>query len=524
MGIYLYLYRKQLRSRIKKLVEKPIALIYTLGILLYFLWLFSVFHNWIVQSGWGTPENFSRILCVFMLYLTPLNFASYARRKGLIFLPGDVQFLFPAPMNPKRHLIYAYGKTAVFGIVAGFLMVPLGVFWFHVSFGRMAAYFLICVVLEGFLEASIVILLYGNEKLGKEGLRFFGWVMYGILACFVLSALYLLYTEGFHWNVILRYFDGEWLGMIPVLGWILAVMRLILLGPTLMNLIGSLLYAITLLLMLYAAFRMKCTGQYYEDAMKFADDYQEALKRNRKGEVTFVGRTKKYRKIRMENRGSGASAVFYRQLLEYKKERFFIFGFITLVFLGAGLVIAWIALKGEFPLQTGVERYYVIPGVMMYLGFLFSGYRTRWDKELDHPYIYLIPDTPFKKMWYATGMDHIRAAVHGILLALPAMAGMKIALWYLPVYLLMQVSMNAVSLYASTVCRYVLGNVAGVQIQRLLQMFIAWFAVVLALPLILSVTYLTGIVWGLLAGSLYLMILAAVLAWAGSRCFARMES
>ena len=56
-------------------------------------------------------------------------------------------------------------------------------------------------------------------------------------------------------------------------------------------------------------------------------------------------------------------------------------------------------------------------------------------------------------MWYATVIDHIRAAVHGLLFVVPAMIGMRISWWYLPVYLVMQVCMNAVFLYSNTVCR-----------------------------------------------------------------------
>lgn len=523
MSMYFYLYRKLWMNRVKKLVRKPAALIYTIVIIAYFVWMFVMLNDWLVNSSYGTPRNLTRVLCVIALYLTPANFASYARRKGLIFLPSDVHFLFSAPVSPKWNLLYAYGKNLLLSLIVGAAIVPLGVYWFHVPLYKTLLYFIVGTVMEGILEACIVILLYGNERLGKDALRFFGWIMYAILACFVLVGVYLLYTEGFHWNVVLQYFDGEWISMIPVLGWSLAAMRLIILGPTLVNVVCTILYAVTFGVLLVMAVRMKCTGQYYEDAMKFADDYQEALKRSRKGEVAFVGRKKKYRReARVAYRGGGASAIFYRQLLEYKKERFFIFGFLTLVFLGAGLVLAWLAMSGDGSLQTGIGRYYLIPGVLMYLGFIFSSYKTRWGTELENPYVYLIPDTPFRKMWYATVIDHIRAAIHGVLFLVPVMVGLRIEWWYFPIYLLMQVCMNAVSLYASTVCSYLLGNVSD-NLRRVLHMFIAWFVILLALPLAGLVTVAAGIAVGLFAGCAYLVLLAGLLAWAGSRSFAKME-
>ena len=238
-------------------------------------------------------------------------------------------------------------------------------------------------------------------------------------------------------------------------------MKLIVLGPSAVTVIGTVLYAVSFLLLVAMAARMRCTGQYYEDAEKFADDYQEAQRRNKTGEVAFVGKKKKYKTARVEYRGGGASAIFYRQLLEYKKERFFIFGFVTLVFLAGGLLTGWLTMREGDAMQSAVWRHYLIPGILMYLGFIFSGYKTRWAKELENPYVFLIPDSGFKKMWYATVIDHIRAAVHGLLFVVPAMIGMRISWWYLPVYLVMQVCMNAVFLYSNTVLPVSAGKCCG---------------------------------------------------------------
>ena len=195
MNTYLFLYRKMWINRIRKLIKKPASLIYTIFIIAYFAWLIVMLQGWIREGGFGTPENLSRVLCAFTIYLSPANFASYARRKGLIFLPADVHFLFGSPLSPKGNLLYAYGKTLQLSLVFGAVMVPVGIFWFHVAAWKMALYFLVCVAAESVLEASIVLLLYGNERLGKGAVRIFGWAMYGLLACFVAIALFLLYRK-----------------------------------------------------------------------------------------------------------------------------------------------------------------------------------------------------------------------------------------------------------------------------------------------------------------------------------------
>ena len=77
---------------------------------------------------------------------------------------------------------------------------------------------------------------------------------------------------------------------------------------------------------------MKCTGRYYEDAMQFADDFQKVMEKRKKGDTsTGLKHGKVNRGASVTYKGSGAKAIFYRQLLEYKKSRFFLFGGQTLV-------------------------------------------------------------------------------------------------------------------------------------------------------------------------------------------------
>lgn len=525
MQAYSFLYLKFLKNRMRKIFRKPATVIYLLIMIIYFGWLLVMLNNWMTQGGvlYGTRQNMARILCVLALYLTPANYASYAKRKGLIFLPGDVHFLFSSPAGPKSNLMYSYGKTLSASLIMGLLMVPAGVHWFHVPISRMILYFLVCVVLDSVLEGALVILLYGNERLSKGMNRLFSWIMYGLIGCFVVIGVWILYSQGFQWSALMKFFDGEWISLIPVLGWNLAVMRLIILGPTVLNVICTVLYAVTFVVLVYMAWKMKCTGQYYEEATKFADDYQEARKKSKEGSVAFVGHKKKYRKVEMVYKGSGARAIFYRQLLEYKKERFFIFGFATLLYFALGIGVVWLGSRSS-SLFAGVGKYYVVPGVMLYISFVLSGYKTRWNKELENPYVYLIPESPFQKMWYATLIDHIRSAVHGLLLAFPVVAGLRFAWWYLPIYILMLICINAVCLYSGTVCDVIFGDSIGPNLKKGLHMILFMAAMLLGIAEAWVVTMVAGVVVGMLAVSAYLAVLAGLMAWAGSRCFSKMES
>ena len=119
--------------------------------------------------------------------------------------------------------------------------------------------------------------------------------------------------------------------LLPVVGWDISALRLVIFGPDRLNVIGTVLYLGLIILLTLMAIRMKNTGAYYEDAAKFADDYQELRNRSKRGETGYsLGKKKKFRTVK-GNFGGGAKAIFYRQLLEYKKERFFIFDSMTLI-------------------------------------------------------------------------------------------------------------------------------------------------------------------------------------------------
>lgn len=147
----MFLYRKMLKNRIRKIVRKPATCIYVLFIIVYFGWLAWTLDHMIMESNFGTRENLARVLCMLAIYLTPANYASFAKRKGLVFLPGDVHFLFSSPASPKGNLLYVYGKTLAASMIMGFIMIAVGIRWFHVSAIQMLLYVLVCVVLDSVL-------------------------------------------------------------------------------------------------------------------------------------------------------------------------------------------------------------------------------------------------------------------------------------------------------------------------------------------------------------------------------------
>ena len=167
-----------------------------------------------------------------------------------------------------------------------------------------------------------MIFLYTNDRVPEKlmkairmGIKIF------LIVCALAVVLYFR-KNGLTLESAWALLDMPGLQMIPVFGWQIAIYRLILLGPTVLNVICSILYLAMVAVSVIAAVRMKCDGGYYEEAAKFADDYADLKKRQKNGEMVFglSGKKRSFRLVREKIAGKGAQAIFYRQLLEYKKK------------------------------------------------------------------------------------------------------------------------------------------------------------------------------------------------------------
>ena len=111
-------------------------------------------------------------------------------------------------------------------------------------------------------------------------------------------------------------------------------------------------------------------------------------------------------------------------------------------------------------------------GVVAYVALIMSGYTGKWESELKNPYMFLIPDSPLKKMWYATLMEHVKAFADGCIICIPI--GI---FWHVPMIeiiycILIYTVLQADRLYTMVIVQSLLGEVFGKTGQSLLRMFI----------------------------------------------------
>lgn len=523
MNSLLYVLKTGYKNKLKKAVRKPGFYVYIVFIGLYIAMMYNVFHDLVVEGGFNSPKILMMVLTAFTLYFTPMNYVSYAKRRGLAFLPSHVHFMFTSPVSPKLMLLFGQFQGQLLSFILELIIVLVGIFWFQIPALTMLIYFLAVCCFSLVAEGSLVVCLYGNEFFKEKTLKVLGraiWLVLGALVA--VTALYLI-NNGFSLNSILSFLLSDWICYIPLIGWQIGLMRLIILGPTTATLIGGIAYLLWGVFLVLTAIRMKCDGDYYEDAMKFADDYQKILDTRKSGRTyTGLKKSRVNKHVSVAYKGSGAKAIFYRQLLEYKKSRFFIFGGQTLIALIVAVGLPILIYMGELEI-TGIGRYYTIFGIMAYMYLVTGSIPTKWEKELENPYVYLIPAGTFSKMWYATLMEHIKMVIDALIMAVPYCMVMKLPLYYIVIIILGGTAMKAVKLYADTICNVIIGNSLGANARQLLRMLISFTIIGIAIPIVIVAHMLVNPFVAVLCGCLYLLVAAGALMLGGSHAFSRME-
>ena len=522
MRALMYLTKRSLMNNLKKAVHKPSTLIALIFAIVYGIFIVFSLGTLAVTIRMDSVRGLLIILTVWSIYATLGNFMAYSSRKGIIFKPGHAHFVFTAPISPKLVLLNSAWMNYLVSTILWIVLAIGGLTVFQVAPWKVLLFFLIGCVMELALEVAIMVFLYTNDRLPEKLMKGIRIAIKVILIGFTLLIVLYFRKNGMSVESASAFIDWEVLQMIPVIGWQIAVYRLILLGPTLLNVICSCLYAVTVILAVAAVWRMRCDGGYYEEAAKFADDYAELTKRQKKGEAVFSigGRKRKFRQIKERINAKGAKAIFYRQLLEYKKEKFFIFSKVTLI----AVVIAFFLCYTlrDTAEESGVAELFLL-GVIAYMSIVMSGYLGKWENELKNPYLYLIPDTPMKKLWYATLMEHVKALVDGSIICIPVGIFWHVEPVYVVFCILIYAVLQADRLYTKVIAQCLVGEIFGKTGQDLLRMCIqfALLGMGAGVAVLVGIFINTGLIFPILLA--YSVMVTAAMGFLASLRFETME-
>lgn len=332
-----------------------------------------------------------------VLFLLILIFAIIAIQKGLsngdaIFDMSDVNLLFVSPVNSRLILMYGIVRMAKMAFLAGFFILFQSN-TLSTSFG--VGIDGVLLVLIGFILAvcllQIVSLLIYSLTNGKPARK--RTVRLVSVAVFLPLITYIgvqLVKNGDPLLAMENTLRSPFAAWTPVVGWASHGTVSMISGDMGG---GFLFFGLVILagalLILYIALS---NPDYYEDVLVATETTFEKKRGIAEGQInTEATSTRKVKVSRTGIGGLGASAIFHKHMREsFRANRFGLWSLLSiLTVLGAVLFSLFLRSEG-----SGI---FVLLQVLMWMQIFFIG-TGRGLKELYTHYIYLIPESSFRKI------------------------------------------------------------------------------------------------------------------------------
>ena len=410
-----YLWRTSLKNRLLNMKHHPGQLIFV--ILMAFLLIFCLISA-ALSPGVALPAGrspdltpLSAILGGVFLFLFVTSVQKGLSSGASFFTVADVNLLFLSPVSPQKILTYGLVKQAGTTLLLGFFILfqssNLKSFF---GLGTAAVFTLFLgYCLFSFLGELVSMIIYAGisgdprrKTLVKNGL-------YALIALAAVLFVATTVQTGDILTALLRLLGSPDFQYIPLMGWTTGIIMRLITGDLAVALI---FLALDVLLGAGIVFLVSRTGSdYYEDVLQSAENAYAMKTAAREGRVMETRDTAKIsRKKTGIGRGKGASVFFYKHLLENRRSGTLGINKFTLIYAVAGWALC---------IFLGDKLDYMwILGMLCYLQ-LFSAVSGRWIKETALPYIYMIPQPSFKKLFFASLESLLDGLVGGVIILIP---------------------------------------------------------------------------------------------------------
>jgi hypothetical protein len=401
MGALTYLMLTRWKNRLKSLIKSPGQLIAFLVItgLLVFNIIIPRFEK--SDQYRDISELFAGIGAVYAI-LFVLTCSNGITRGGSLFSMADVNFIFVSSIRSTRILFYGLIQQLSTSIMVG-LFILFQYSWMRMTYGINYAFILL--VLLGYALCIYCgqitsMVIYANVSDSDSKRRTAKSVLWGLCLAAVAYVAYNGYTSGSGiLKGIVSAANSGIISLFPVAGWLRYAIVGVVTGNYVSVLIGF--GSIVLYIILLAILISRTGDSYFEDVLQSTERTFQAITASRSGQIKeAVPENVKLGKTGI-NRGSGASAIYYKHRLEDRRSRVLIFDTMTIIFMLMNIIFTFFMRK-----EGGLPAAFVFSTYMM----IFTGWLGRWVKELVKHYIFLIPEPPFRKLLYC-----IRDAVQRML-------------------------------------------------------------------------------------------------------------
>lgn len=422
MTILFKLEKQLFLNNVKNIVKSPKRLI------MYAVYI--AFMTWVILMNVKNVSRSSMEQEQFRLYFSSgafvlITFLTYTllQKASIYFRPSDIALLFTAPIQPKKILLMTMLKkipasllTAVFTLIFILSMVistfkpePIEVVI------TCLGYALVFLIVE---PISFAIFVIGTKTIGADQVKKYVKIVFlGVVALVFIAITKSVLDNGLTLVSVLEGVNNNWINWIPIIGWGKFLVLTALNGATTMTYIAIATMVVTYCLLIVLVYHLG--DDYYEDVIVSSADIHKVIENAREGKAKTFNFSLNRKKTNLKDDVKYAGAFYWKRKLLLKRSDisiYFSMETVLCVAMSLGVMLFAPSASHEFGI-------YMVMGFYLYGKLLFS-MQTFLDDDLQKPYFYLIPDTPFNKILKSTRLDTIRFFINTLVIT-----GLHIALY-----------------------------------------------------------------------------------------------
>ena len=307
-----------------------------------------------------------------------------------MFTMQDVNLIFTSPL--RQNTVLSFGLVQQLGrslMLGFFILFQSGTVCATYGVGfETLIYILIGYGVTVFLSQMTAMVIYSFTSADERKHKAVKALYTAVIVAFVSYGLYLAYNQsGLNLDNLIAVTQTPIARAFPVSGMVsLAVCGAV--DGRVQHILVGIIYCIVFWVLYRVAIKF-INSDYYEDVLKSTEVSFSAIAARKEGKASEnAPRNVKTGKIGF-TKGKGASAIAEKHKIENRRSRSFILSTFSLVMV-AFTIAAGFVFKDE-PIAVFAMSVY-----MMTMSIVTG----RWAKELAYPYIYMIPESSYKKLLY----------------------------------------------------------------------------------------------------------------------------
>lgn len=474
------LYLLKLKGQIRNVYSKPgSAILTTLLLLIYIGGFIMILLNPDMAMSMVNITNIQMAIMIAIGFNALMVGSVLMQKRSALFFENDSFYMFTGPFKRSQVMSFLMSGSILSSFMFGAISILMLVFFgggigFDIPF-LLLAFILLSLVTFFFvvMKDYVYLLAIDNEKLKNVGRM--------VVAVFVIITLGVFIIEAMHCDFNMKeagyaFLQSDLFYFIPMFGWAKLALVSYVSGDMLRLMLGVVLVVVACIIIYI--FMTRYQGDFVEQAMLDAEAFTAMYKEVKAGKRTSMN-DKKIKGVKAEFK-EGAKAIASKNILMMRKTNDFIRTSDILIL-----------------------AFYLLITVILDMGFFFFCYmlifwlfsyiqNSDFMRDMNNYQIYLIPDTPFKKLWYTISTTLYKLWITLIICIIGVGIYYQMDFYSILQYIIMICGYAFVFITATVLSLRILKSRSNAMVENMLRMLIVFLCSVPSVLVILPMVMTSG--------------------------------